>query len=493
MTRISTARNVQQEASCIPKRHREHRCITALSALKVHLESLFKESQLKMFACSYSQQLCEFSYLLAGTQFNQKAGFRACSCQENHYRKDRFGECFRCPPYGAVCQNETITLQAGFYWTWNNPYTNKSAYQSLTKNLIIRNDSYGKSSMVYTDLLPKPLYCPYPPACLGGMDSLCEEGYEGPLCAVCSHGYVKLENECKRCPSKWVIIVSMSTIILFLVLAVTIYVCKLCKNDSVVSDRLAARLKIILSFYQVLSGACAAFYYIAWPEVIKKVFSVLNVFQFDFFEIASPKCINENLNVDSIRNFQAAIITNVTALLITLMYYVIRNIYFIIVEKREQKRQQLLSHIRISCYRGLFFFLFLTYPSTSNKILRILPVACRDVCDEEEQFCRWYLRSDFSVECFTESHNVNVMFAYVVCVIYILGLPILTMVIIWFGMAKHLPKNMAPFRRVSQASKRVLASFKKGRPRQSTDKQETGKFFFLFFVILQCTLLQLTI
>ena len=54
-----------------------------------------------------------------GTKKDLPAGFRACRCLDNYYRKDRFGACYPCPQEGLSCLGEYQHLLPGFWWTWD--------------------------------------------------------------------------------------------------------------------------------------------------------------------------------------------------------------------------------------------------------------------------------------------------------------------------------------------------------------------------------------
>ncbi|XP_022104873.1 slit homolog 1 protein-like [Acanthaster planci] len=71
-----------------------------------------------------------------GTKKNLHAGFRACSCVDNYYRKDRFGECYPCPAEGLNCTGEYQHLLPGFWWTWDwGSDGNFRSYERFVKNL----------------------------------------------------------------------------------------------------------------------------------------------------------------------------------------------------------------------------------------------------------------------------------------------------------------------------------------------------------------------
>lgn len=150
------------------------------------------------------------------------AGFRACFCLLGHYRLDRYGACVVCPR-GYDCVNGTVTLSSGFYWRWSDNHT-KQMYTAFKDNLQITDDSFNLSLTKYSTLLPTSYACPVAESCLGSLDSTCSQGYEGPLCGVCSQGYFKLLTKCQKCPSlpsiavQFVIVFALVSLVAFLTL-----------------------------------------------------------------------------------------------------------------------------------------------------------------------------------------------------------------------------------------------------------------------------------
>ena len=103
------------------------------------------------------------------------------------------------------CLNDSFYLKKGYWWKWENE-TNKELFISFRDALSKNSSVENNSTYEYAYPLPQPQRCPRPESCLGGMDSNCSEGYEGPLCDVCRQGYYKQLKTCGECPSKkWMI------------------------------------------------------------------------------------------------------------------------------------------------------------------------------------------------------------------------------------------------------------------------------------------------
>ena len=188
-------------------------------------------------------------------------------------------------PRGYDCVNGTVTLGSGFYWRWSDDHT-KQMYTAFKDNLQITDDSFNSSLTKCSTLLPASYACPVAKSCLGSLDSTCSQGYEGPLCGVCPQGYFKLFTKCQRCPSlpwiavQFVIVFALVSLVAFLTLR------ERKKEEHAqrsVADILLARLKIVVSFYQVTSGTLNAFSYVKWPESVITVGNYARMLQLNLF------------------------------------------------------------------------------------------------------------------------------------------------------------------------------------------------------------------
>ena len=61
--------------------------------------------------------------------------------------------------------------------------------QEFIENLIAAIPALDENSVKYPYPLPTPYMCQLPDSCERGMDSPCADGYEGPVCAICSLDY----------------------------------------------------------------------------------------------------------------------------------------------------------------------------------------------------------------------------------------------------------------------------------------------------------------
>lgn len=134
----------------------------------------------------------KWSFLVPlGTETDFFAGYRACKCLEGFYRTHMFEKCFKCG-HGLECQNDYASLKPGYWWDWQNE-SHIDRYKEFIKNLQLSRPALDNSSVQIPYPLPTPFKCPVEGSCMGGLNSQCKKGYEGPLCAVCSMSLVGME------------------------------------------------------------------------------------------------------------------------------------------------------------------------------------------------------------------------------------------------------------------------------------------------------------
>ncbi|CAH3031156.1 unnamed protein product [Pocillopora meandrina] len=254
-----------------------------------------------------------------GTDTNSFAGFRACKCLQGFYRTHLFKGCKACQKEGFLCLDDYVTLKPGFWWRWYNDVY-KGMYQNFTLNLRSSKPSIENNEVEYSFDLPLAYECPRKESCLGGLDSTCKQGYEGPLCEVCSPGYHKRLQTCKKCPSKsWMGAQLAITIALLLILVVVIVWTSVKKNRQSNNQRplvdiILARLKIIIGFYQVTFGLLDAFSFISWPDSLSVIARYSEILQFNVLQMAPMHCLLPQLKIDAFGSLFAILAINIGAI-----------------------------------------------------------------------------------------------------------------------------------------------------------------------------------
>ena len=314
----------------------------------------------------------------------------------------------------------------------------KGMYQNFTLNLRSSKPSFENNEVEYSFDLPLAYECPRKESCLGGLDSTCKQGYEGPLCEVCSPGYHKRLQTCKKCPSKsWMGAQLAITIALLLILVVVIVRTSVKKNRQSNNQRplvdiILARLKIIIGFYQVTFGLLDAFSFISWPDSLSVIARYSEILQFNVLQMAPMHCLLPQLKIDAFGSLFAILVINIGAIVFAVVAYWVRKFMILRNDQLEDDdKSKQVSQTKELVYRNLFFFLFVTYLSTCSKTANVLPLSCRELCFTDKGYgCFTYLKSDFTVECRSPRYKRLVNVAYF-AVVYIFLIPLVSYLVLW--------------------------------------------------------------
>ena len=355
---------------------------------------------------------------------------------DGFHRTERFGLCEECPPKGLNCVDESVSLKQGYYWQWDSEL-NKCAYEDFAQNLKIENDSYWRNTSSYNGTFPKRYQCPRKKSCEGGLESKCAKGYTGPLCEVCEGNYYKRALACKPCPSStWVIVqLSLLGVAVLVLIIIVIWSGRRRKNSDnsgkrPMVDILLARLKIVIGFYQVTSGIIKGFAYVEWPSSLAVIGDYTEVIQLNILSFVPLHCLFPSWKQNAIRKMYLMLGSNASMILFAFISFWIRKLFLLWSINKEQssKRRIKLSTTKEFLYRNVFLFLFITYPSTCSAILRILPLACHELCTESSSTS--YLKADYSIKCEGDKYNFAKLFAYAASS-YIVVLPGLAFWALW--------------------------------------------------------------
>ena len=372
-----------------------------------------------------------------GTDGKSFAGFRACNCRDGFFRRHMFEGCEACAKYdGFKCMNDSFYLEEGYWWKWENE-TNKEHFISF-RDALSKNSSVDSNSIIeYPYPLPQSHRCPRPESCLGGIDSNCSEGYEGPLCDVCGHGYYKQLKTCRKCPSKTWMIVQLCLIAatIFVITVVVAWRSKKQlkkKKGRSLGDLILSKIKIVIGFYQVSFGVIEAFSFIKWPESLTFIGEYSEMLQLNVLQIAPIHCLFANLKVDAFGRLYAVLSINAAVIIFGFTFYGIKKV--LITRKtleRQREKVKKISKTKQTAYKAIFFALYVTYLSTCSKTANVLPLACRSICyTENTTQCETFLRADFSINCSSQEFRRPLIVAYF-SLIYIIVLPTSALVMLW--------------------------------------------------------------
>ena len=349
-----------------------------------------------------------------------------------------FKECHKCGKGGLECVEEYASLKSGYWWEWRNE-TRKHRYKNFIKNLLSSSPALDASSVQYPHPIPTPYKCPVEQSCKGGLDSPCGNGYQGPLCAVCSSGYYKQLQKCKQCPSKeWMVgQLSVIAVVLILIIAALLWTGKKnTKKSSALNlmDKFLSKLKIVIGFYQVTYGLLEAFSFINWPDSLQIVAKYSQILQLNILQIAPIHCLLPGLHVDAIGSLFATMVLNAAFISLFGIAYGVRKVIIITSQNLDAGgKVRKISQTKEFVFRNLFFFLYVTYLSTCSKTANVLPPACRKLCrdrNEQGELCAKYLKADYSVQCQGANYNQLLIGAYI-STAYVFALPFASFIALW--------------------------------------------------------------
>ena len=354
---------------------------------------------------------------------------------EGFYRTHRFAKCHKCK-VGRLCQDEYVSLKSGFWWRWRNE-SYKQRYQDFIQNLLAASPALDNSSIQYPHAIPTPYRCQVEEACRGGLDSTCGEGYDGPLCAVCSSGYYKQLKSCAKCPSRaWIATqLTIIVVVLFLVIAFMMWKKKTkWEQDQghYLIDMFFSKLKILIGFYQVTHGLLQVFSYIDWPDSLQAVATYSGILQLNLLQIAPIHCLFSGLHVNAFGELFLMLTLNFSVIGASGFCYVIyRSVTLKNDDLEEEEKSSKISRTKQLFYKNLCFFLYVTYLSTFSKTASVLPFACRKLCrDDKEELCEEYAKADYSLRCQGHIYNYWLILAYI-STAYLFALPATSFIVLW--------------------------------------------------------------
>ena len=298
-------------------------------------------------------------------------------------------------------------------------------YTKFVVNIHTIGPEYNKNFSIFHGPLPKPLKCPYPGSCNGGIGSACEVGYQGTLCATCTYNHFFRFNRCLECPSMIATVISCVAVIVFFALLFVMILWGDSKrtrsnNTRTVADVIMSCCKIVIGFYQVVAGIFSALVGVHWPVILISMEKWLKFVEGNILQFAPLSCINHFLRLDPFIQFILAIFINALVVSLIMLYLVLKKRHINKLEisiseessqessQESSEKKKKISRLKKSCYRNILLFLLLSYPVTSKKIIDILPLPgnCVNVCfDKDGSECISLLKADYSIQCFTTLHD----------------------------------------------------------------------------------------
>jgi hypothetical protein len=174
-------------------------------------------------------------------------------------------------------------------------------------------------------------------------------------------------------------------------------------------------VKIIISFFTV-AATVDTNYGVIWPEAFARVLEVMSVMSLKMPALAQLVCAAE-LNV-----FFHRLQIQVLLCLVLLL-----TIHF------GSNWQRLWWPREWSWYGGTYFLVFV-YPTMSTEIIKVF--SCTEISG------KFYLRADFSRECYMPEWKANAAYAGILVVVFVVGFPLLVLTKLW-SYRRHGSNNIA--------------------------------------------------
>ena len=371
-----------------------------------------------------------------------------------------FERCSKCGLGGLKCQDEYASLKPGHWWEWRNE-THKDRYQVFIKNLLASSPNLDTFHVQYPYAIPTPYRCPVEESCKGGLDSPCENGYEGPLCSVCSLGHFKRFKICNRCPSKkWIVgQLSITLVVVLIIIAVLVWASRRKikkKEEGRLMDRFFSKLKIVIGFYQVTHGLVDAFSYIKWPDSLETIAKYSEFLQLNVLKMAPMECLFPELRLNAFGSLFTIMAVNAGVISFAGIAYGVHRLIILRNHNLEDgEKSKRVSQSKELMFKNMFFFLYVTYLSTCSKTANVF--ACRKLCrDDKEELCSKYLKADYSVSCQGQKYNHYLIMGYI-STAYIFVLPAAAFIAIWRQRRAAMTKEDAD-RSQNQASSQEMIS-----------------------------------
>ena len=379
----------------------------------------------------YLYFLCNQLYIILswflGTDRGQLAYFRACSCEKNHFRLDRWGSCLSCPAYGS-CKNEILTFTDGYFVTWDSINSSVSLYMKFMENIKTLDNGYDSKYSNMIGRFPQAHRCLNLEACkIQNLTTKCVAGHKGFLCADCLTGYYRNGQLCSICPGRKEtfthISVTVVSLILLVIMVISLVLVKSNKNEL---ERILSKVKICINYFYFSSKMYDIMTFIDWPKEMKKFIDFLKWLELNPYVLLSITCWLTRFSLyDSYILFLS--VNGGIVLMVVMTVIILRFSSFLEMIGSEQIKRHRKCVIAVASI-SIFFL----YIPTSISIVQLLPVACKGYYlsfpDKVEVF---YFMQDPAMKCFTAHHNNFLLFVYV-SLIYVFGIPVAIPVVIWY-------------------------------------------------------------
>ncbi|CAM9678053.1 unnamed protein product, partial [Ectocarpus fasciculatus] len=253
----------------------------------------------------------------------------------------------------------------------------------------------------------------------------CAEGFEGPLCSVCSDGYYlsSVTFSCELCGNAYVSPIGVVSLI-FLSIAFFIVICYAAADDNPKSDKTkfsrhpaVVKLKIYVTLYQIV-GSMAYILDYQFPSGFNAIRAALNILNFGTSEDMGLSC---SMPFDYI---DVLVVTTTAPIIVVcglgVLYRLQTDQFGLKCFPPLDSEAQ--TFIKSTYYYLLLFFTYLIFPGVSAIICRTF--SCQNIDkNDEDSGDNFYLRADYSISCTSERYYFGFIWASVMVFVYPFGIP----------------------------------------------------------------------
>eukprot|EP00937_MAST-01D_sp_MAST-1D-sp2_P005419 g5419.t1 len=236
-------------------------------------------------------------------------------------------------------------------------------------------------------------------------DEQCEEGYTGPVCALCEPGYTRQGGECTYCPGFDAQNVAGVVIVVLAVIALAV----LFYRHRRAAWMQPTVLSITLTFFEMISILDETFN-VKWPAGYSSLTSHIRAAFASFVELSALSCA---AHID--RFAHLAIWTLGMLAVLALVYAHYR--YAATAAPRGDAPVSTSDEPRQKWIRHSFYVLFYCYPLVSPVVISIF--ICRTIDDTP------YLVADYTLHCEGKEWALATVWAALWTVSYVVGFPLL--------------------------------------------------------------------
>ena len=355
-------------------------------------------------------------------------GGTACEvCAQGMYLARETGECVRCPSVGVKCESGLLVVLPG-YWRSSSSSSSSSSGSSNSVGELSANASTA------TPLVDEhtEFYRCTTDACTPHADGSvsCSDHRTGVFCGLCEDGFhMNDAGECSACSESAAVRLlqhaAIATAVALVVAFVSVRAARVLRaaqlsvqrggttqNNGARGERAVSVMKIMLNYMQVTGNQAQTD--AVWPSYLRHMFGAAGT--------ASSLPTGASVVVCSLRwstysRLAVAAAAPVVAVVVVCFAFLVR---FVVVRWMCRRR---MANPLPAAFTASLMLLYIIHPTVVREMVR--PLSCSPAVDGVR-----YLVADLSLACGTREHAFYSMLAVAVLVVFGLGLPAVTLLLV---------------------------------------------------------------